>query len=66
MEVDVTIYEPYRMLVDFFTADVVLRVQDRHFHVNKAVCTRLGRNFAVRSEIKIKPSQKSAFRPHTK
>ncbi|KAH7711198.1 CBN-BATH-25 protein [Aphelenchoides avenae] len=42
MEVDVTIYEPYRMLVDFFTADsnydadVALRVQDRSFHVNKA------------------------------
>ncbi|KAH7711199.1 Protein BATH-7 [Aphelenchoides avenae] len=41
MEVDVTIYEPYRMLVDFFTADsnydadAVLRVQDRGFHVNK-------------------------------
>ncbi|KAH7671546.1 hypothetical protein AAVH_42654, partial [Aphelenchoides avenae] len=42
LEVVVTIYEPYRMLVDFFTADsnnnadVVLRVQDRRFHVNKA------------------------------
>ncbi|KAH7713176.1 hypothetical protein AAVH_19447, partial [Aphelenchoides avenae] len=42
LAVDVTIYEPYRMLVDFFTADsnynadVVVRVQDRRFHVNKA------------------------------
>ncbi|KAH7704971.1 CRE-BATH-25 protein [Aphelenchoides avenae] len=42
LAVDVTIYEPYRMLVDFFTADsnynadVVLRVEDRRFHVNKA------------------------------
>ncbi|KAH7711203.1 hypothetical protein AAVH_21507 [Aphelenchoides avenae] len=46
MDVDVAIYEPYHMLVDFFTsdsnydADVVLRVQDRRFHVNKAVSTR--------------------------
>ncbi|KAH7711201.1 BTB/POZ domain-containing protein [Aphelenchoides avenae] len=42
MEAVVTIYEPYRMLVDFFTADsnynadVVLRVDERRFHVNKA------------------------------
>ncbi|KAH7713178.1 Protein K08E4.7 [Aphelenchoides avenae] len=42
LEVDVTVYEPYRMLVDFFTADcnynadAVLLVEDRPFHVNKA------------------------------
>ncbi|KAH7711205.1 BTB/POZ domain-containing protein [Aphelenchoides avenae] len=42
IEAVVTIYEPYRMLVDFFTADsnynadAVLLVEDRRFHVNKA------------------------------